>query len=180
MSAVPVITYEGKSPLVEPSAWVAPNATVVGDVTLMKDASVWYTAVIRAEQARIVVGAGSNIQDGCIVHADPRLPVALGAKVSVGHRAVIHGCTVEDEVLIGMGAVILNGCHIHTGSVVAAGTVITEATQVPPNSLVVGVPGRIHRNTTEAERSDIRANAEAYQVLMRSCDDPEVGDAVNP
>jgi carbonic anhydrase/acetyltransferase-like protein (isoleucine patch superfamily) len=146
-------------------AWVAPGAVLVGDVDLGRDCGVWYTAVLRADGDRVVVGEESNVQDGCILHADPGLPVVLGRRVTVGHRAVLHGCTVDDDVLVGMGAVVLNGAHVHSGSLLAAGTVVPEGMEVPPDSLVAGVPGRVRRQTTDAEREMIVRNAAEYVAL---------------
>ena len=130
---------------VHPSAFVAPGAAVMGDVTIGQDASVWYGAVLRGDMAPIVIGPESNLQDGTIVHVDEGMPCTVGRRVGVGHRVILHGCTVEDECLIGMGSILLNGVRIGTGSVVAAGAVIPEGMQVPPRSLVMGVPGRIVR-----------------------------------
>ena len=117
----------------------------MGDVTLGEESSVWYGAVLRGDMAPIVIGAQSNIQDGTIVHVDAGVPCTVGRRVGVGHRVILHGCTVEDDCLIAMGSVLLNGVRIGTGSVVAAGAVVPEGMQVPPGSLVMGVPGRIVR-----------------------------------
>ncbi len=130
---------------IHPTAFIAPGAAVLGDVTLGEDASVWYGAVVRGDLAPIVIGAQTNLQDGTIVHVDDGVPCAIGRRVGVGHRVILHGCTVEDECLIGMGSILLNGVRIGTGSVVAAGAVIPEGMQVPSRSLVMGVPGRIVR-----------------------------------
>jgi len=130
---------------IHPSAFVAPTAAVMGDVTLGEEASVWYHAVLRGDMAPIVIGAQSNIQDGTVVHVDEGVPCTVGRRVGVGHRVILHGCTVGDDCLIGMGSVLLNGVSIGTGSVVAAGAVIPEGMQVPARSLVMGVPGRIVR-----------------------------------
>lgn len=135
-------------PKIDKTAWVAPSAVVMGDVTLGAESSVWYTTVIRGDMAPIVIGAQSNIQDGTIVHVDAGFPCTIGKRVGVGHRVILHGCTVEDECLIGMGSVLLNGVVIGTGSVVAAGAVVPEGMHVPPGSLVMGVPGRIVRPVT--------------------------------
>jgi carbonic anhydrase/acetyltransferase-like protein (isoleucine patch superfamily) len=132
-------------PTVHPSAFVAPGAVVMGDVTLGEESSVWYGAILRGDMAPIVIGSRTNIQDGTIVHVDEGFPCTIGQRVGVGHRVILHGCTVEDDCLIGMGSVLLNGVSIGTGSVVAAGAVIPEGMQVPPGSLVMGVPGRIVR-----------------------------------
>ncbi len=136
-------------PTIHPTAFIAPTAVVLGEVTLGAQASVWYTAVLRGDIDRITVGDHTNIQDGTIVHVDEGVPCSIGNRVGIGHRAVIHGCTIEDDCLIGMGSVLLNGVRIGTGSVVAAGAVIPEGMRVPPGSLVMGVPGRIVRQVDE-------------------------------
>lgn len=130
---------------IHPTAFIAPGAAIMGDVSLGPDASVWYGAVLRGDMAPIVIGAETNLQDGTIVHVDDGEPCTVGRRVGVGHRVILHSCTVEDECLIGMGSILLNGVRIGTGSVVAAGAVIPEGMQVPPRSLVMGVPGRIVR-----------------------------------
>jgi carbonic anhydrase/acetyltransferase-like protein (isoleucine patch superfamily) len=139
-----------KAPVIHPCAFIAPGAVVLGDVTLEADSSVWYTSVLRGDMAPISIGAQTNIQDGSIVHVDEGFPCRIGARVGVGHRVILHGCTVEDDCLIGMGAILLNGVRVGRGSVVAAGAVLPEGLQVPPGSLVMGVPGRIVR-TVDAE-----------------------------
>jgi carbonic anhydrase/acetyltransferase-like protein (isoleucine patch superfamily) len=160
---VPVlIRLPDRVPEVHQDAWVAPTATIVGAVRLAAGASVWYGAVLRGDGDTITLGPRSNVQDGCAVHADPGFPVVLGAGVSVGHNAVVHGCTVEDDVLIGMGAVVMNGCRIGAGSMVGAGALLSAGTVVPPGSLVVGVPGRVRRETTAEERQLIGLNAAMY------------------
>src|SRR5918998_3072343 len=153
-------------PVVAASAWLAPGATLIGDVNLHDDASIWYSAVLRADGDRIDIGRGSNIQDGSVVHADPGFPVSVGAGVSVGHGAIVHGCVIEDDVLIGMGAIVMNGAQIGTGSLVAAGALVSEGVQVPPRSLVAGVPGKVRRDVTDEEYERIRANAQPYRELM--------------
>ena len=130
---------------IHPTAFIASTASVMGDVTLGEESSVWYCTVIRGDMAPIVIGAQSNIQDGSIVHVDAGVPCTVGQRVAVGHRVILHGCTVEDDCLIAMGSVLLNGVRIGAGSVVAAGAVVPEGMQVPPRSLVMGVPGRIVR-----------------------------------
>lgn len=147
---------------IHPTAFIAPGAVVVGDVTLGAHASVWYGAVLRGDTAPIVVGEATNLQDGTIVHVDAGQPARIGARVGVGHRAILHGCTVEDECLIGMGSVLLNDVHIGTGSVVAAGAVVPEGTRVPPGCLVVGVPARVTRPVDDALRRRIRETWEHY------------------
>ncbi len=155
----------GRSPDIDSTSWVAPDAVLSGAVTLGAGSSVWFTAVLRADLADITIGTGSNVQDGCVLHADPDLPLTIGADVSIGHRAVVHGCTVGDNVLIGMGAVVLNGARIGDGSIIAAGSVVLEGTEVPPGSLVAGLPGKVRRALTEEERAAITRNAEEYAKL---------------
>ncbi|AHG90383.1 transferase hexapeptide repeat containing protein [Gemmatirosa kalamazoonensis] len=152
---------------IDPTAFIHPLAFVCGDVTLGAHASVWPFAVIRADSDRIVVGADTNVQDGAVLHTDPGLVCSLGARVVVGHRAVVHGATVEDDVLVGMGAIVLNRAVIGAGSIVAAGAVVTEGTTIPPNSLVVGAPGRVVRSTTDAHRAGIRRGVASYLALQR-------------
>ncbi len=147
---------------IHPTAFIAPGAVVLGDVTLGARASVWYGAVLRGDTAGIVVGEATNLQDGTMVHVDEGKPTRIGARVGVGHRAILHGCTVEDDCLIGMGSILLNDVHIGTGSVVAAGAVLPEGTRVPPGSLVVGVPARVTRAVDDALRQRIRQTWEHY------------------
>ena len=147
--------------------WIAPNATVLGDVTLGDEASIWYGCVIRGDTDRIRIGARTNIQDLTMVHVDEGVPCTIGARVGVGHRAIIHGCTIEDECLIGMGAVILNRAVIGTGSVVAAGAVVPEGMVVPPGSLVMGVPGRVVRQVDEGLRARIESTWKHYVEQAR-------------
>lgn len=168
MSAMPeplILSIDGRAPQLHAESWVAPNATVIGPVTLAACASVWYGAILRAEFEPIEIGAGTNLQDGVTVHVDPGFPATVGANVSVGHNAVLHGCTVEDDCLIGMGAVVLNGAVIGRGSLVAAGAVIAQGMEVPPGSLVAGVPGKIRRELTDDEVTHNRHNARVYEHL---------------
>ena len=150
------------APDVDDTAFVAPGAVIVGQVRLAARSSVWYTAVLRAEAEPITLGERSNLQDGVVCHVDAGYPVTIGSGVSVGHRAVLHGCTVEDDCLIGMSATVLNGAVIGAGSLVAAGAVVLEGTVVPPGSLVAGVPAKVRREMTPEEQAGIRRNAEAY------------------
>ncbi len=152
-------------PRLDPEAWIAPGAVVVGDVRLGADASVWYGCVLRADGARIEVGNGTNVQDGCTAHADTHGAVVLGSRVTVGHRAVLHGCTVEDESLVGMGAVVLTGARIGRGSLVAAGSLVLEGAVVPPGSLVAGVPAKVRRELSAVEVERLRGNAAEYVAL---------------
>lgn len=161
------VEFEGHLAMRANGSWTAPGAWLVGDVRLMARASVWYGAVLRSDDDWITIGQDSNVQDGCTVHADPGLPVEVGARVSVGHSAVLHGCTIADDVLVGMGAVVLNRAEVGPGSIVAAGSVVLEGSRIPPNSLVAGVPARVRRDTTDAERAQVTENARRYVTLMK-------------
>lgn len=165
MSAM-IIALRGRAPELHAEAWVAPNATVIGQVRLAARASVWYSATLRAEAEPIDIGAGTNIQDGVVIHVDPEYPVRVGSGVSVGHNAVLHGCTVEDGALIGMGAIVLNGAVVGAGSLVAAGALVPQGVVIPPRSLVAGVPGRVRRELSDAELAANRANAAVYEHLV--------------
>ncbi len=145
--------------------FVAENATVIGDVTLADDVSVWFGAVVRGDRDAITVGPGSNIQDNAVVHTTPGFPVTIGTGVSVGHGAILHGCTIHDRVLVGMGAVVLNGAVVGEGSIIGAGAVVTEGREIPPNSLVLGVPGKVVRETTPEQQESILHNAREYVNL---------------
>ena len=153
---------------IHPTAFIAPGALLMGDVTVGADASVWYGAVLRGDMAPIIIGAETNLQDGTVVHVDDDLPCSIGRRVGVGHRVILHGCTVEEECLIGMGSILLNGVRIGTGSVVAAGAVIPEGMQVPPRSLVMGVPGRIVRTVDTALSARIAETWSHYVQQARA------------
>ena len=159
---MPLFSFEGRSPQVHPEAFVAPTAVVVGAVTMGPRSSIWYAAVARADAERIEIGPDSNVQDGCTLHSDPGFPLVVGRGVTVGHRVVLHGARIDDDVLVGMGSIVMNGAHIGAGSIVAAGAVVTQGTEIPPNSLVAGVPAKVRRQTTEDDVAAIRANATSY------------------
>ncbi|QAY73273.1 gamma carbonic anhydrase family protein [Agromyces protaetiae] len=150
------------APQVDETAFVAAGAIVVGNVTLEAGSSVWYNAVLRAEAEPIVLGEHANLQDTVVCHVDAGYPLTVGAGVSVGHGAVLHGCTIERDSLIGMSATVLNGAVIGEGSLVAAGAVVLEGTIVPPGSLVAGVPAKVRRELTASERAALQHNAQAY------------------
>lgn len=162
-----ILAFDGTTPTIDDSAWVAPNATLVGRVTIAENASVFYGAVLRGDTDSISIGAGSNIQDNVSVHCDSGIPTTVGKRVSVGHSAVLHGCTVEDDCLIGMSATVLNGAVIGAGSLVAAGAVVLEGTIIPPRSLVAGVPAKVRRELTDDEAAGVTANAAHYVELSR-------------
>ena len=148
--------------MIDPSAFIAPGATVLGQVTMGPDSSIWYGCVVRGDMAPITIGASSNIQDLTMMHVDAGVPCTIGARVGVGHRAILHGCTVEDDCLIGMGAILLNGVRIGTGSVVGAGAVLPEGMEVAPGSLVLGVPGRVVRKVDAALSARIAGTWRLY------------------
>lgn len=169
MTAMPdplIIPIQGHAPQLHAESWVAPNASVIGQVTLAAKASVWYNATLRAEFEPIEIGFGSNLQDGVTAHVDPGFPLRVGAGVSVGHNAVLHGCTIEDDCLIGMGAIVLNGAVIGAGSLVGAGAVVPQGVVIPPGSLVAGVPGKVRRELSAEEKAGNQLNAQVYQGLI--------------
>src|SRR6476660_6484384 len=161
-----ILPIRGRAPELHGESWVAPNATLIGQVSLAARASVWYGATLRAEAEPIEIGFGTNIQDGVTIHVDSEFPVKVGAGVSVGHNAVLHGCEVEDDALIGIGAVILNGARIGKGSLIAAGALVPQGVAVLPRSLVTGVPGAVRRELSEAEIANNQHNAQVYQRLI--------------
>jgi carbonic anhydrase/acetyltransferase-like protein (isoleucine patch superfamily) len=138
--------------MIDPSVFIAHGAIVLGDVNFGKDVSVWYNAVIRGDTDAITIGDQTNIQDLSMIHADPGIPCTVGNRVTVGHRVILHGCTIEDDCLIGMGAIVLNKVRVGRGSVIGAGAVLLEGMEVPPGSLIIGVPGRIVRQVDDVMR----------------------------
>jgi carbonic anhydrase/acetyltransferase-like protein (isoleucine patch superfamily) len=157
-----------KEPRIHPSAFIHPAAHIIGDVTIGARVSIWPTAVLRGDTDSIVIGADSNVQDGSIVHVDAGVPCRIGKRVAIGHRAIVHGATVEDDCLIGMGAILLNRVIVGSGSIVGAGAVCREGMEIPPGSLVVGVPGKVIRPTTDAERERIAKTVNSYVALQAS------------
>jgi gamma-carbonic anhydrase len=159
--------YLLRHPQISPSAFIAPSADVVGDVSIGDEASVWYQAVLRGDINRIVVGPRSNIQDGAVVHLSDDYGAIIGELVTVGHKAIIHACTIQDEVLIGMGAIILDGAEIGARSIIGAGAVVTGGTKIPPGSLVVGTPGKVRRMLSLEEQLLVKTWAEKYIAVSR-------------
>ena len=147
--------------------FVADNAKLIGNVTIGKQVGIWFGAVIRADRDRIIIGDRSNIQDNCVVHTSKGFPVTIGNDVSVGHGAILHGCTIGNRVLVGMGAIIINGARIGEGSIIGAGAVITEGKEIPPNSVVVGVPGKIVKLVDRDQQQHILNNAVSYIELAK-------------
>lgn len=157
-----VIGTETDTSLVDPSAFIAPGAVVVGEVKIAADVSIWYGAVMRGDAERIEIGPRTNVQDQCVLHGDPGMPCVLGADVTVGHSAVVHGATVEDGALIGIGAIVLNGATIGRGAIVAAGALVTEGTEIPAGMLAVGSPAKPIKPVSEALAKRCRDNCQHY------------------
>jgi carbonic anhydrase/acetyltransferase-like protein (isoleucine patch superfamily) len=149
-------------PDVADTAWVADSAEVIGRVTLADDVSIWFNAVLRGDSDTLTIGAGSNIQDGSVLHADHGSPLIVGERVTVGHQVMLHGCTIGDESLIGIGAVVLNGARIGRNCVVGAGALVTEGKEFPDGSLIVGAPAKVVRELSEAQIAGLKASAAHY------------------
>lgn len=146
----------------EGSAWVAPNAVALGKVELCEEASVWFGAVLRGDNELIKVGARSNVQDGCVLHTDPGFPLTIGEDCTIGHMVMLHGCTIGNGCLIGIGSIVLNGAKIGDGSLVGANTLITEGKEFPPRSMILGSPGKVVRELTEEESERLKGSAGRY------------------
>ncbi|GAB3548082.1 gamma carbonic anhydrase family protein [Arthrobacter tumbae] len=160
-----IIEFGGNTPSIPETVFVAPTASIIGNATFGDNSSAFYGVSVRADTETITIGAGTNLQDNVVVHADPGFPASVGDRVSVGHSAVVHGCTIGNDCLIGMSATIMNGATIGEGSLVAAGAVVLEGMQVPPHSLVAGVPAKVRRELNEDELQGVRDNASRYQEL---------------
>ena len=157
-----LLSFEGHTPVVDPSAFIAEGAIVIGRVTVGAEASVWFNAVLRGDNEPIHIGQGSNIQDGAVCHTDPGFACLVGQLTTVGHNAILHGCTLGDGVTIGMGATVLNGARVGDGALVAANALVLEGFEVPPNTLVAGVPAKVRRELDEKDVARFRQNAEGY------------------
>jgi carbonic anhydrase/acetyltransferase-like protein (isoleucine patch superfamily) len=164
---LPLYAIGGSAPQLSEGAWAAPSADLIGDVQLGERASVWFGAVIRADNTPIIIGEDSNIQDGAIGHSDPGCPLKIGARVTIGHQAILHGCTLKDDCLVGMGARILNGAVIESECLVGAGALVTEGKTFPAGSLIVGSPARVLRPLTEQEKQALRISAAHYAEMAR-------------
>jgi carbonic anhydrase/acetyltransferase-like protein (isoleucine patch superfamily) len=159
---MPFYELDGTAPRVAASAWVADNAQVVGQVTLAEDSSVWFGATLRGDTEPITVGRGSNVQDGSVLHTDVGLPLVIGERVTVGHNVMLHGCTIGDESLIGIGAVVLNGARIGRNCLVGAGALVTEGKEFPDGSMILGSPARVVRSLTPEQIEGLRQSAAHY------------------
>jgi carbonic anhydrase/acetyltransferase-like protein (isoleucine patch superfamily) len=166
---MPLYEIDGQRPTLDPArVWVAPSADIVGDVRLADGASVWFGAVIRGDNTPIIIGADSNIQEAAMLHSDPGAPLTIGAGCTIGHHAVLHGCTVEDNVLIGMGAIVLNRAVIGQRSIVGAGALVTEGKTFPPGSLIVGSPARAVRQLDASTAAMLQVSATHYVAKARA------------
>lgn len=157
---------EDAVPEIDPEAWVAPTAQIIGKVRIAAGASIWFGAVLRGDNEWIEIGPGSNVQDNSVAHTDPGFPLSVGANCTIGHSAIIHGCTIEDGALVGMGATVLNGAVVGAGSLVGAGALVTEQKVFPPNSLVVGSPGRVVRDLGETGGEELAKTAAGYRARV--------------
>jgi carbonic anhydrase/acetyltransferase-like protein (isoleucine patch superfamily) len=162
-------TLDGVAPRLPASGncYIAPGARVIGNVTLAEEVGIWFNAVLRGDNEEISIGPGSNVQDGCIFHTDPGFPLTIGADVTVGHSAILHGCSIGDGTLIGMGAVVLNGAKIGKGCLIGANALVTEGKDIPDNSMVVGQPAKVIRSIDEALAAELRRAADVYKKRQR-------------
>ncbi|MBF8435991.1 gamma carbonic anhydrase family protein [Halanaerobiaceae bacterium Z-7014] len=160
-------SYNQLEPEIDESAYIAPGVRLIGNIKIGADCNIWPNVVGRGDMDKIIIGSGTNIQDNSTLHVDFDQPLIVGENVTVGHSAILHGCEIEDECLIGMGATILNDAKIGSGSIIGANALIPEGKEIPPNSLVVGLPGKIIRETTEEERKKIKESAKTYINLGR-------------
>lgn len=161
-------SFKNRQPQINDSAFVAENAVIIGDVQIEETASIWYGAVLRGDSDSIRIGAKTNIQDNAVIHVDPGFPVSIGDESIVGHLALVHGATIENNVLIGMHATVLNGAHVGAFSIIGANALVTSNTIIPPNSLVLGSPAKVVKQLTDKQIENIKRNASAYVKLSRA------------
>ncbi len=162
-----IYALDGHVPQIHPDAWVAPDANLIGKVVLEAGASVWFGTTIRADHEEIRIGEGSNVQENCVMHVDPGYPVVVGKGCTIGHKAILHGCTLADNVLVGIGAVVLNGARIGRNCLIGAGALVTEGKVIPDNSLVMGMPGKVVREIDDANAERIARGAVHYREHAR-------------
>jgi carbonic anhydrase/acetyltransferase-like protein (isoleucine patch superfamily) len=162
-----IYALDGISPLLDPIAWVAPDANLIGRVVLEAEASIWFGATLRGDNEEIRVGHGSNVQEGCVLHTDMGYPLVIGPNCTIGHKAILHGCTIGEGSLIGMGATVLNGAKVGRGCLIGAGALVTEGKHIPDGALVMGAPGKVVRMLDEAATARLLASAEGYRANAR-------------
>ncbi len=160
-------TLDGRAPEVDPDSWIAPDANLVGRIVVEAGASVWFGSTLRGDNEEIRICAGSNVQENCVLHTDMGYPLTVGAGCTIGHKVMLHGCTIGENSLIGMGAIVLNGARIGRNCLIGAGALITEGKEIPDGSLVMGVPGKVVRALDEAAIEGLRKSALGYQANMR-------------
>lgn len=166
---MPVYSLDGVSPTfpADGSHWIAPGAQVIGNVTLAEEVSIWFNSVLRGDNEPITIGRGSNVQDGAVFHVDPGFPLIIGEQVTVGHMALLHGCTIGDDTLIGMGAMVMNGAKIGKGCVIGANALVTEGKEIPDGSMVLGAPGKIVKTLDAETQKTLMRGAEAYKKRQK-------------
>ncbi|GGO53147.1 Carbonic anhydrase or acetyltransferase, isoleucine patch superfamily [Roseovarius pacificus] len=160
-------SLDGHAPQIADDTWIAPDANLIGRIVLERAASVWFGSTLRGDNEEIVIGPGSNVQENCVMHTDIGFPLTVGAGCTIGHKAMLHGCTIGDNTLIGMGATVLNGAVIGRNCLIGAGALVTEGKEIPDGSLVMGAPGRVVRSLDDAAIEGLRASALHYQQNMR-------------
>ena len=161
-------SFQGNMPNVHEHTWIAETAMVIGKVSVKRHSSVWFHSVIRSEKAKILIGEQTNIQDNCVLHTDLDYHLTIGDRVTVGHQCIVHGCTIGDDTLIGMGSIIMNGARIGNHCIIGAGAVVTESMEIPDNCVAVGSPAKVIKSITAEQRLFIQQNAEHYQTLSES------------
>ncbi len=162
-----IFELDGIAPLIAADAWVAPTACLIGKIVVEAEASVWFGVTARGDNEEIRIGLGSNVQENCVLHTDMGFPLTIGADCTIGHKAMLHGCTIGDGSLIGMGAIVLNGAKIGRGCLIGAGALITEGKEIPDGSLVMGAPGKVVRQLDEAAQAKLLLSAEGYRKNAR-------------
>lgn len=166
-----IIKYEGITPDLHPTVFVAPGSMIIGNVTIGEDSSVWFNTVLRGDLEPIQIGCRTNIQDGTVIHMDKEIPCLIGDDVTIGHSAILHSCTIDNEALIGMGAILLTGCKIGERAIVAAGTLVREGQEIPAGTIAMGVPAKVRREVTEEELERVRQGKDDYVLRSKMMQD---------
>lgn len=167
VKTMPLFSYQGNIPVIAKDAYISPRASIIGQATIGARSSVWEHATVRADYNKITIGTDTSIQDNCTVHCDVRFPTKIGNRVTLGHNSVVHGCTIDDNVMVGIGAILLNDVHIGHHCIIGAGSVITPSKKIPPNNLVMGVPGKVVRSLTADDLMELESNWQIYVELSR-------------
>ena len=162
-----IYALDGHAPRIDPDTWIAPDANLIGRIVVQAGASVWFGATLRGDNEEIVVGAGSNVQENCVLHTDMGYPLVIGANCTIGHKAMLHGCIIGEGSLIGMGATVLNGARIGRGCLIGAGALVTEGKEIPDGSLIMGAPGKVVRMLDAEAQTRLLKSAAGYQANMR-------------